>query len=159
MSLTGSIDIIPVTDINYGINPDSVKIFEQKTNSLNLLLFSVGGVSFGVDADQVAEITAYKGEKAEDLFWFHEEMGYGNRPVSYHTPVIVALKFGQSGVHKVIIDAMEDIAEFRLDNINILPPLLEPFTLNYGYWGVLQRSGKMVLLLDFDLKLKGNAIF
>lgn len=126
--------------------------------AVNLLLFAVGGVSFGVDADQVAEIATYHGETADDLFWFHEEMGYGSKVVTYHAPTIITIRTGGASSCRVIIDSMEDIAEFSHNELTLFPALLEPFVLRRGLWGILPRRGSMVLLLDFTclLRERGN---
>lgn len=127
-----------------------------ETYSLNLLLFSVGGVSFGVDADQVAGIAEYRGDDGEDLRWFHEELDYGGREVGYQSPTVITIRSGAELPYRVIIDSMEDITEFRQDEITVFPALLEPFVLRSGMWGVMSRPGKLVLLLDFQLLLKGR---
>ncbi|HXE96424.1 MAG TPA: hypothetical protein VN642_08465 [Dongiaceae bacterium] len=116
---------------------------------LELLFFSVGGVHFAVDSGQVAGIATYDGEQADDLFWFHEEMGYDGNSVSYHSPNIVTIRTGGVSSYRVIIDSMEDIAEFSQNDIRLFPPLLEVFSLRRGMWGVLPRHGRMVLLVDF----------
>lgn len=122
---------------------------QMYSGPINLLLFSVGGVFFGIDADQVAEIAAYTGEKGEDLFWFHEEMGYGNEKFSYHSPTVITIRVNGISLYQVIIDAMEDVAEFNSNDIRIFPALLEPFSLLKGMWGILPWHGNMVLLVDF----------
>ena len=127
---------------------------ENELNALSLLLFSVGGVCFGVDADQVSGISVYNGESDKDLFWFHEEMGFGGRPVEYVSPTIITIR-DVVEPYRVIIDSMEEIAEFRLNEIGLLPRLLEPFTLRRGIWGVLPRKGSITLLMDFKLFLRG----
>ena len=127
---------------------------EQQLASLNLLTFSVGGVHFGIDAEQVAGIGAYDGDQAEDLFWFHEELEYGDAAVSYASPTVVTIRTGDGQSYRVIIDSMEDIAEFSQDDIRLFPELLEPFTMRRGLWGILPVNGIMVLLLDVQLFLK-----
>jgi len=126
---------------------------EQHINcySLNLLLFSVCGVHFGVDAGQVSEIAVYAGEQAEDLFWFHEELEYGAAAaaVTYLSPTVVTIRTGRVQSYRVVIDSMEDIADFSQNDICLFPALLEPFTLQNGLWGILPRDGRMVLLVDF----------
>ena len=127
---------------------------EKQLASINLLLFSVGGVHFGIDAEQVAGIGAYDGDQAEDLFWFHEELEYGDAAVSYASPTIVTIRTGGVQSYRVIIDSMEDIAEFSQDDIRLFPELLEPFAMRRGLWGILPVKGIMVLLLDFQRFLK-----
>jgi len=116
---------------------------------LHLLLFSVGGVRFGVDLEQVSAMSAYGGEQGEDLFWFHEEMAYGEEPVPYGSPTVIAIRTGDERPYRVIIDSMEDIASFSLHRIRLLPALVEPLALRRGIWGVLPRDGDLVLLVDF----------
>jgi chemotaxis signal transduction protein len=122
---------------------------EMGTDSLNLLLFSVGEVFFGIDADQVSEITAYNGDKSDDLFWFHEEMGYGDKTIRYYSPTVVTIKTEEGLPYRVIIDSLENISEFSPDDIRLFPALLEPFVLRSGIWGILSRNGNTILLLDF----------
>jgi len=121
---------------------------------LELLLFSLCGVHFGTDAGQVAGIELYAGEQSDDLFWFHEEIGYGDRPVRYSSPVVVT--FRNESRYRLIIDSMEEITVFSHNDIRLFPDLLEPFTLRKGLWGILPRNGRMVLLVDFQRLLKGK---
>lgn len=121
---------------------------------LNLLLFAIEHVHFAIDADQVAAVTTYAGEQQDDLFWFHEVLGYGDKPVAYSAPVIVTIRTDNDRKCRVIIDSLEDIAEFSQCSLRLFPPLLEPFALRSGMWGVLPRDGKMVLLVDFERLLK-----
>lgn len=127
---------------------------ETIASGLSLLLFSVGGVFFGIDADQIAEISAYKGEQAEDLFWFHEEIGYGDKTVTYNTPTIVTVGAGNDSSYRLVIDSMEDITEFGNNEIRLLPALLESLALRKGVWGVLPRAGKIILLLDIKILIR-----
>ena len=117
---------------------------------LNLLLFSVSGVHFAVDADQVAEIADYDGEPTDDLFWFHEELAYGAQTAGYISPTVITVRTDDTPLYRVIIDAMEDIAEFNLDDFQLFPPLLEPFVKRSGLWGILPRNGVLVLLVNFQ---------
>lgn len=121
---------------------------------INLLLFSVGGVHFGCDAKQAETMDAYLGEAADDLCWFHEELGYGGRPVSYNAPSVVTVRTADFRSLRVIIDLVEDLVEISAADISPLPLLLEPLLLPKGMWGVVQRDGRMILLVDFQRFLK-----
>ena len=121
---------------------------------LDLLLFSVGGVHFGADAGQVAGIAVYDGEQADDLFWFHEEFEYGDAALTYSSPTVVTIRTTGVPSYRLIIDSMEDIAEFSQNDIRLFPALLEPFAIRRGLWGVLPRNGIMVLLVDFQRFLR-----
>lgn len=121
---------------------------------LDLLLFSVCGVHFGVDAEQVAGISVYDGEQSDDLFWFHEELEYGDPAAPYFSPMVVTIRTGGEQSCRVIIDSMEDIAEFSLNDIRLFPALLEPFSLRRGLWGILPQNGRMIVLVDFKRLFK-----
>lgn len=121
---------------------------------LNLLLFSVGGVHFGMDAELAAAITEYGGEQAEDLFWFHQVLGYGSDTIVYHSPAVVAIRTEDSRSFRVIIDMMEDLAEVSMLDIRPFPPLMEPIVLPKGMWGILAREGRIILLVDFQQLLR-----
>ena len=120
---------------------------------VNLFLFTVGGVHFAADVEQAVLMTPYSGEKAEDLFWFHEELGFGNT-ITYHAPVIVTIRTEDAESYRVIIDLMEEIAEFSRDDIRPFPELLEPIALRIGMWAILPLHGRMVLLVDFQRLLQ-----
>ena len=125
---------------------------------LDLLLFSVGGVYFGVDVEQVAEIAVYEDEQAEDLFWFHEEMGFKSNAVKYQSPTIVTIKAHVSQSFRLIIDSMEDIAEFSQNDIRLFPNLMGPVALRNGMWGIMVKDDRMILLVDFERLLRDKMV-
>lgn len=125
---------------------------------LDLLLFSVGGVYFAADAGQVSGIAAYGGEQGDDLFWFHKELGYGDESTAYLSPTVVTIRTGNEQSYRVIIDSMDDIAEFQQNDIIPFPALLEPFAVRRGLWAILAGSSPIVLLVDFQLLLKQKRI-
>ncbi len=125
---------------------------------LDLLLFSACGVHFGIDAAQVAGIANYDGEQSDDLFWFHDELGFGAGNSVYFSPTVVTIRTDDIRPYRVIIDTMEDIAEFSQNDISLFPALLEPFTIRRGVWGILPRNGRMVLLVDFIRLLKEKCL-
>ena len=117
--------------------------------SLNLLVFSVAGVRFGCDADQAEGVAAYRGDQGDELCWFHEELGFGGPAPEYGEPSVVTVRTADAGGYRVIIDRMEDLVEVTLDDISPFPQLMEPFVLAKGMWGVVEREGGMILLVDF----------
>ena len=122
--------------------------------SLNLLLFSVGGVHFGVDADQVEGTFSCQGEDPDGLHWFHKELDYGDDTVVYGAPTILGIRTGDSHSYRVVIDMMEDVTGIVADDIHPFPPFVEPFALRKGIWGIVMRDDRMVLLVDFYRILK-----
>ena len=121
---------------------------------LNLLLFSVGGVCFGIEAEQVEEMAASSAEEGNDLLWFHDVLNYGSDSITYSSPTILTIRTGGSSAYRVIIDSMENIAEFSQNDIRPFPALLEPFALRMGMWGILLLNTRMVLLVDFQRLLQ-----
>lgn len=125
---------------------------------LNIFLFSVGGVNFGCDTDQAETMTDYHGEESNDLFWFHNELGFGKEQISYLSPVIVKIRTGDARSYRIIIDAVEEISVFSLNDIYAFPTLCEPFTLKKGMWGILKHKERMFFMVDFHLLLKNTPI-
>jgi len=122
---------------------------EKDDIRLALLLFSICGVHFAVDTEQLTEIIEFNGANSSNLLRFHEIIDFGNLSVVYNAPTILSIKTLNNDSYRVIIDSMEEIADFSQNDIRLIPPLIEPFTLRCGIWGVLIRKGQMVLLLDF----------
>lgn len=123
--------------------------------SLNLLLFTVGGIRFGCPAEQAESMTSRNGEEAFEPCWFHEEAGFPG-PVSYAAPTVVSIRTGGPRPYRVIIDSMDEIAAFRSQDIRLFPALLEPFALQRGLWAILPHKGHLVLLVDFQLLLRSK---
>lgn len=116
---------------------------------LNLLLFSVGGVCFAVDAEQVDGMSGYAAEESDSLLWFHEMLGFGDREVRYRAPTVLSVKTVACRTCQVVIDNMEDIAEYSVHDLAPLPALLEPFAIRNGIWGVLKRDTALTMMVDF----------
>lgn len=115
---------------------------------VNLLLFSVQGVRFGIEAEQALETALYRGEEGEDLFWLHELLQYRIPSTPYLAPAVVTVGTRQGARRRVIIDQMEEIAEYPTADMRPLPAVCEKLCLRNGIWGVLPRQGKLTLLLD-----------
>lgn len=122
--------------------------------SLNLLLFSVAGVTFGVDAEQVEDIFPCRGEVSEDLCWFQRELGHGDAPPLYEAPVVLAVRGRDETDSWVLIDRLEDVTGIAAGDIRPFPPLVEPFALRKGLWGIVVKGDRMVLLVDFQRLLR-----
>ena len=125
--------------------------------NLSLFFFTVGEVHFAADVEQAAGMAPYSGECADDLFWFHEEFGFG-KTVAYQTPVVVTIRTRDGRPYRIIIDQMEEIVEFRRDDLRLFPEILEPKVMQNGMWAVLPRHGKLVLLVDFQSLLQHSGL-
>lgn len=121
---------------------------------LNLLLFSVGGVFFGADAEQVEETLAWQGDGADDLVWFHRELGYAGDGIAYRAPSVLKIRTADGRDYRVIIDQMEDVTAIVSGDIRPFPPLVEPFALRKGMWGIVVKGDRMILLVDFKRLLR-----
>lgn len=116
---------------------------------LNLLLFAVGGVCFAVDAEQIDGMSEQQTEENDKLYRFHEMLGFDGEDVVYRAPTVLSVKSAAAGTAQVLIDNMEDMVEFSVNDIVPLPALIEPFAIKNGIWGVLKRGGNLTLLVDF----------
>lgn len=115
---------------------------------ISLLLFRVGEVPFGVDAEQVLATEPYRPEEGEELRRLDRELGFAPSQV-FRAPTVITVGARGGTISRIVVDALEEIAEFPLDDFRPFPPLLEPHCLRRGMWGVLRRGGALVLLIDF----------
>lgn len=117
---------------------------------LELLLFTVGGVSFGVVAEQVEGILSWQGEGADGIAWFHRELGYAGDTIAYRAPSVLKVRTEDAQDYLVVIDMLQDVTRVVVGDIHPFPSLVEPFALHKGMWGVVVRDGRMILLVDFQ---------
>lgn len=117
---------------------------------LRVLLFRVGGIGYGVSADQVLSTDALCAQDADGaLLWFHRAAGHLADP-QYDLPVVVTLRSGRGKEVRMVINALEDLVEVAPDDIRPMPALMERYALGKGMWGVLLRAERLYLLVDFD---------
>lgn len=114
---------------------------------LPVLLFSVGGVHYGVSADQVLATAAPDAPGDGGPLDFRREMGRTAEPA--FATVIVRTAGG--GRLTVPVDALEEIAAVDPGDIRPLPPLVASHARSRGVWGVIPRPGRLHLLIDFAL--------
>ncbi|MGA2079661.1 MAG: hypothetical protein ABSH53_03475 [Holophaga sp.] len=115
---------------------------------LELALFQVGGVRYGVEAGQVAGTEVFQGPGAVGVRWFHEIMGYPDGRVHYRDPVVLTL---HGAVGRIVVDGLEHLACVPLCDLRPFPPLAAPAARARGLWAVAKRGEHLVLLVDFDL--------
>jgi chemotaxis signal transduction protein len=115
---------------------------------LDLALFQVGGVHYGVEAGQVAGTEVFQGPETPRVRWFHEIMGYPDSRVRYRDPVVLTL---QGAAGRIVVDRLEHLARVPLCDLRPFPPLAAPAARIRGLWAVVQRREHMVLLVDFEL--------
>jgi chemotaxis signal transduction protein len=115
---------------------------------LELVLFRVGGLRYGVDARQVACIEDNPLSARDGLRWFHEILGLPGGAVTYLNPVVLTLHGWSTGI---IVDGLEDIVRIPLSDLSPFPSLTESAARAKGLWAVAKRDEQLILLLDFDL--------
>lgn len=117
--------------------------------TLEILVFTVGGVHCGIDGELVGRIiTLDEAEARKVKFrWFHQLLPFGGDEVDYLRPRVVILKEGGSETG-LVIDQPRDIIEVRVGSIRPLPSLLGTGKGGRVFWGGLVLDEKVVLLVD-----------
>lgn len=122
---------------------------------MRILVFTVQGVTLGVDTSQIEEMLEVGEAAARGLPIrpIHEEFSFGALPMTYHAPKVITIK-GHRDPLAALIDRPEDIADVNVDSIQCVPPLIaERPGATEAIWGVIVRDGNVILLVDF-LKLR-----
>jgi hypothetical protein len=127
----------------------------ESAAGLDLALFQVGGVRFGVEAGQLASTAVLQGPAAVGLRWFHEILGYGEGAVRYRNPVVLNLRSARPGV---IVDGLGELVRVPLAELRPFPPLAEAAARARGLWAVARRRDHLVLLVDFQLLAGGGPV-
>jgi len=117
---------------------------------LPMLFFAVGGIHYGVSADQVGSMASLDQAGQDRPLWFHQEMGYDFEP-PYRRPTALRVRTTRGGLFTVIVDDLEDMAEVLAEDIRPMPPLAAPHARGRGLWGVIPRGERLYLLVDFAL--------
>ena len=122
---------------------------------VQLLLFRLGSVPFGVLAGQVAGLREYGAgsEGTAPPCWFHARLGFPEAP-SYRVPTAALVPREDRPAAWVILDAIDDLIEVGLEAIRPFPALAEPHALRRGMWGILPWQGRLVFLVDLDQLLE-----
>lgn len=92
---------------------------------IQLLTFTVMGVTIGIDAEQIAEVLDLENAEARGLTpcCFHELLSFGGWSIKYRSPKVIMIK-DRSSASAVVIDMPEDIIVVSLDAIRPMPPLI-----------------------------------
>ena len=132
---------------------------DDPRSRVQLLLFTLGQVGFGVLASQVEALREYRELEAESgsVCWFHTRLGFPEPP-GYRAPTAARVSQGPSSSIWLVLDAIEELLDVPLDAIRPFPQLVEPFSLRRGLWGVLPSQDRLVLLVDLQQMLKMDNI-
>ena len=131
--------------------------------SLNLLIFKTNGNRFGLDAAQIGEMIEpqdverlnetssgryrilYKGDEIP-IVKLADRIGLKGQQ-TYTTPKIVIPKSDRSKIGFLIEDP-ETIVSVTIDDIELIPELVERVGAGPGIWGIAKRHEHLIILID-----------
>jgi chemotaxis signal transduction protein len=117
------------------------------TPALRLLVFEVGGLRFGADADQVAALGAWDPDNPPpSAVPFQRAVGLGNTEAFRNPETCTVSREGEECT--LIIESPDDLLSVETRIVRPLPPLVEPFALERGIWAVIPATEGMLLLVD-----------
>ncbi|MBK5275138.1 MAG: chemotaxis protein CheW [Desulfuromonadales bacterium] len=123
--------------------------------TLRLVVFTVGDVSFGADAEQITAMSDYSPDtETGDVVLLAERLVCRGQARDISPATILVVK-GNNCFCRVAVDRVEEIIEIGNNVIRPLPTLIQPFTVGSGIWGVVSRDKKMILLIDLK-RVKGE---
>ena len=119
---------------------------------LSVLVFTINGILFGVDSEQVADIVNF-GETGDEI-----DISSFNKLIADTSPrkggpekkVLIMKDFEGRGL---LVDRLDDIKPFGIGSIHPLPPLIASQLKSKLIWGIALIEAKMILLLDFSRSL------
>lgn len=116
---------------------------------IQLLMFTVMGVTIGIDAEQIAEVLDLENAEARGLTpcGFHELLSFGDMSIEYRSPKVIMIK-DRSAASAFVIDMPEDIIVVSLDAIRPMPPLIASCRTAQALWGAVVKGGEVILLAD-----------
>ena len=120
---------------------------ESSVDELHALIFSVKGVRFGADMEQIKEVA--DPDRIEDvgknIVRFNEEFSFPDCQITYQAPRILYLKNGR----RILVDNVDEVRVLPIDCIRPLPDFLEKCREPNAIWGAALVGDEIILLLDF----------
>ena len=131
--------------------------------SMNLLIFSLNGSRYGLDAEQIVEMVEHQDEEKLDrassgshgvlrrgeeipVVELAERIGLKG-PVTYTAPKIVLPRADEMRMGFLIEDPQE-MAPIAVEDIYLLPDLVKRLGAGAGIWGVARRADHLIILVD-----------
>lgn len=124
---------------------------DPEISSIKLLFFSMAGVSFALDAEQVDSMSGWHQEEGKSIHMAAHLLGFESLSGGHHNPVIIKFKDQETAYNHLLIDGLETIGEYAINIIAPVPELLAERLLKRGIWGVLKNNDRLTLLVDFAL--------
>ena len=118
---------------------------------VEVFLFKIEGVTFGVDGQQIGRITSLEDARGESLAWFHDLLPFQSEVGQYTGPRVIFAD-GDDLHTGLVIDNPLDIISVPIRDIHPMPVFLERMGQTGPFWGVVICNEGMVFLLDmFEL--------
>lgn len=127
----------------------------QAGESLEILVFAMGGVYCGIAGELVSRMTRFTaaGQPGMTLRWLTQILSFGDREVVCQNPMVVTLK--ETGAETgLVIEQPLDLIKVPLKTICPLPPVFSQTGGGRVFWGGLVMGEKVVLLIDPDKLLR-----
>ncbi|GBC60123.1 hypothetical protein DENIS_1068 [Desulfonema ishimotonii] len=120
------------------------------TEELDLLIFRIADIPFGMDMEQIACIREPEQAQlqADRVFRFDEKLRFPKKPVVYRAPMLL-IPEDETPVSALLIEKPDEIVRIRTDAIRPLPRLIERALPGHPVWGVALIDQKLILLVDF----------
>jgi len=122
-------------------------------DNISILVFSVGGVRFGVEASQITAIDQERISVEDELIRLGTLLGL-SESTDNNAGVLLELRHESITKRLLLVDKIEDIIEIPLTDIQLLPAVIAERLLGRGIWGVIQKGDKILILLDIHRVLK-----
>ncbi len=131
-------------------------IEKSDIEEIQLLIFNVMGIWFGIDSEQVLSIYELEQAKEQaDVVWFHEIISFKKNNVEYSSPKVVLFE-DKGRLIEIVIDQLENIMPIKVDDIRLMPQLFEALEGSMPVWAVALRDEKIVLLVDLYKLLESD---
>lgn len=119
-------------------------------SGLDLMIFTVGGVSIGVDARQVGMmITPEQAEEREiEVIPLHQAIPFRGNPVRYRSPKALLRKGRPS--RALLIESPDDIVQAGDGVVHPLPAVLAACNTVRAIWGIAVYGDRVSVLIDLD---------
>lgn len=121
-------------------------------NNISILVFSVGGVRFGVESSQIVSIDPDRTNAGFSIYSLDSILGLAEGDDNSNP---VALEFWQRDNKRslVLVDCVEDMFVIPQSDIRLLPKVIAERVQQTGIWGVVQRDDNIIILLELSVVL------
>ncbi len=119
-------------------------------SDLTLLLFTVMGIDFGMDAAPIKAMEHVETLLNEEsgMVWFHEKIDIPRTPVVYDFPRALRIETGKKRFNLVIDNPRDMPLVIPIGKIKPFPVLVEQFLHATPLWAIYPLKERILLLVD-----------